>query len=307
MKKYNIIFIFLAAILIGGCEQYEDYKVDYKFSSFYFPYQKPLRTVVMGKGMDFEVGVVLGGRRDNQQKETVQYEIDTTLLDGTGLEPLPEDYYTLSNESQMVIPSGSINGRVTVELDSALFVDDTTSHEVTYALPFKITEASVDSVLRGDYNESTGSYEVGPKDYTIVAIKYINSYHGTYYHKGIEYVYDADDNPVDTNVFSFPNLINNFTWDLNTAGPNQLITTGIGGNHSGNYAMKLLLDGGNVRIENVDDSQSEITSVVGGSSSYDPEKQEFYLDYSYTDSDGMRHEAMDTLVFRDNGMEFETW
>lgn len=311
MKKCNIIIlVLLVAIAFSSCEQYEDYKTDYKYSTVYFPYQQPLRTVVMGEGLDFEVGVVLGGRRDNQQRETVQYELDISLLAGTGLRLLPEEYYTLSDESQMVIPSGSIFGRVTVNLDSSQFVNDSLSYQTTYALPLRITESSVDSVLQGEYNEATGEYEVAPKDYTVVAIKYINPYHGTYYHKGVDYTYNSEDQPVDTSIYSFPNLVNNFTWKLETRGPQTVMTNGIGGNTSGDggtYAMKLNVDGTDVTLENVADGLSDITSVGGNSASYDPENETFYLEYSYTDNQGLRHEVSDTLIFRDHGLEFETW
>jgi len=308
--KYNLILVLLLAIAIGGCEDYEDYKTDFEYSSVYFPYQQPLRTVVMGEGLDFEVGVVLGGRRDNQQQETVEYELDISLLAGTGLKLLPEDYYTLSDDSQMLIPAGSIHGRVTVDLDSAAFVDDPESYQTTYALPFRIVEASVDSVLRGDYNEATGEYEIKPKDYTIVAVKYINPYHGTYYHKGVDYTYDAEGNPTDTSNYSFANLVDHFTWDLQTIGPKRVQTTGIGSLSDGDggmYVMNLHVDGSQVTIENAAGSVSDITTLEEESASYDAQEQTFYLEYSYTDSDDLLHEVTDTLVFRDRGMKFETW
>ncbi len=310
MKKYNIALVWLLVIAFIGCEKYEDYISDFDYTTVYFPYQDPLRTVVMGEGLDFEVGVVLGGRRDNQQQETVRFEKDIALLSGTGLRLLPEEYYSLSDDLQMIIPAGSIFGRITVTLDSSLFVNDTLSYETNYALPLRITETTADSILQGSYNEATGQYDVAPKDYTVVAIKYINPYHGSYYHKGREFVYDPGGMLVDTNVYSLPNLVNNFTWDLDTRGPEELFTTGIGSymsNGQGTYAMKLIIDGNDVSIQNVDDPLSDITTVVGGSSSYDPENRMFYLDYSYTDSDSMRYESTDTLFFRDNGLEFETW
>ena len=309
MKKYNYIIIILLAILIG-CEKYEDYQVDFDYSTVYFPYQQPLRTLVMGDGLNFEVGVVLGGRRDNQQQETVQYEIDSSLLKDTGFELLPDDYFSLSNEKEMIIPAGSIHGRVTVTLDSSKFLNNELSHLNTYALPFKITETSVDSILQGFYNEATESYDIFPKDYTIVVVKYINEYHGTYYHKGKEYIFDPENNPVDTIIYSSRNLVDNSTWDIITTAPFEVITTGIGKNSSGNspndYAMKLIVDGTEVSFMNVEESQSAITSVVGESGIYNVEDKEFYLEYSYTDDDFV-HEVTDTLVFRDKGLKFELW
>ncbi len=310
MKKYNIILFFLFIIAFSDCERYEDYITDFDYTTIYFPYQNPLRTVVMGDGLDFEVGVVIGGRRDNQQQETVKFEKDIALLSGTDLRLLPEEYYSLSDESKMVIPPGSIFGRITVSLDSSLFVNDTLSYKATYALPLRITETTADSILQGVYNEAAGQYEIAPKDYTVVAVKYINPYHGSYYHKGREYVYDQGGTLVDTIVYSLPNLVNNFTWDLDTRGPNKLLTTSIGSHISdgqGTYAMVIIVDGTNVTIQNVNDTLSDITTVVGESSSYDAINRIFYLDYSYMDEDSMRYESTDTLVFRDNGMKFETW
>ena len=59
MKRLLALAIFAVAFLSGSC--YDDYVKDHDHTSIYIAYQYDLRTFVVGEGMNFDVGAVLGG------------------------------------------------------------------------------------------------------------------------------------------------------------------------------------------------------------------------------------------------------
>ncbi|MBN2698429.1 MAG: DUF1735 domain-containing protein [Bacteroidales bacterium] len=175
MKKL-ILFLLITALL-NSC--YDEYRLDYEYSSVAFSYvtggsNEPgvlWRSVVKDEGLQLDVGIYLSGILENTKERWADFEIDATLLDGTPYTLMPESYYSLSNTGRFVIPSGEYIGRVTVTLDSMQFMNDelTTTHH--YAIPFRLTETSEDSILA---TQST----------QIVVVKYINHYEGFYIHSG---------------------------------------------------------------------------------------------------------------------------
>jgi len=185
MKKL-LIFV-LAAILLNSC--YDPYRLDYEYSSVAFAYGLSTsgepdvlyRTVVKDEGLSLDFGVYLAGILDNKEDRWADFEIDPSLLDGTDYELMPDNYYSMSNTSRFDIPSGSYVGRITITLDSALFVNDTLSVEPVYAIPFRLTDTSEDSIL------STQSTQ-------ILVLKYINHYEGYYYHVGSFETIDPEGN-----------------------------------------------------------------------------------------------------------------
>ena len=90
MKKINILYYVLCVLLMSSC--YEDYAKDYDYSTTYFASQRPLRTVIADRNMQIRVGVAIGGKRDVDMNDWVEFEIDPALLAGTGLEILPKEY-----------------------------------------------------------------------------------------------------------------------------------------------------------------------------------------------------------------------
>lgn len=57
MKK--LIATMVLTLLMISC--YEDYLLDYPYTSICFPIQQDVRTFVVGEGMKFKVGATLGG------------------------------------------------------------------------------------------------------------------------------------------------------------------------------------------------------------------------------------------------------
>jgi len=212
-KTLTFLTLVLAAICSTAC--YEDFVKDYGSTATYFASQKPLRTVISGRDMTIEVGAVVGGKREGWDKDYCKFELDEALLDGTGLTMMPEEYYKLSDASKMKIYKSNIPlMKVTVEFTDA-FYDDPESLTAKYALPFKIVETSLDSVLVD-------------KNYTVVAVKYISNYAGTYYVRGQYSELDSEGEPIDTVSYQSVDLSKASTKAATTLSANKIRFAGIG-------------------------------------------------------------------------------
>lgn len=269
IRTISIVGILIVALI--SCEKYDDYIVDYKFSAVYFATQKPLRTIVAYDEMNFKVGVALGGKRANGDNEYAEFVIDESLLEdedivkGNDFLLMPSEYYTLSNDSRMDIPAGEFIGDITVTLNKEQFTADELSITNTYAIPLRITNTSTDSIL-------------SDKVYSILVIKYISEYHGTYYHKGIQTEVDENGDVVEKTLYSDSDLINNATWDIKTVNATTLSTPKAGTFGNGKLILsvdktsnKVLITSGNNNIE-----------ITGQSGTYNPGDRQFYLDYDFT-------------------------
>ncbi len=212
MKK--ILAILLFAVFLSAC--YDDYRLDYEYTTVGFSTVDGgsnmdgvlYRTAVMGEGMFVDVGIYVGGVIENEQERVVNFELDESLLDGTDLTMMPEEYFSLSDAGQFVIPKGSHVGRIRVQLDSVRFADDLSTLAPTYALPFVITGTNdADSVLE------TGSSK-------IVVIKYMSGKAG-FYDQELSYTTRTTDGTVLSSA-EVTNVI-----EYVTTGPQSLISDGI--------------------------------------------------------------------------------
>lgn len=293
MKKILLACVGLLGLFLQSC--YDDYKTDFEFTSTYFSLQTPLRTLVMedGKDLSFEVGVVLSGKYTNDQKEVVDFSMPSTMLDGTGLELLPSSYYEISNTGQFVIEKGTILGTVKITLTDD-FVNDPLAHTTHYALPFKITDASVDSVLAG-------------KDSTIVAVKYQNKYYGAYWLKGVDYTLDDTDAKVDTFKYSEEDLVSNLYFITETTAKDTTVVKYLGADKSGNNSLKMgIKDDGSLVVLAHNTKAADVITDVAGTGKYDKENKIITLDYIYV-KDAVKHQVKDTLYHFDTPMSVETW
>lgn len=298
MKQF-IILLSTVLFTLTSCEKYEDYLYDYEYSATYFAMQKPVRTLVQSDDMRLKVGVARAGVRENTREEVVNFEIDESLLAETTFTLLPENYYTLSDNSKMVIPAGEFLGLVDVDINEEAFMADPLAHNKTYALPLQITETTADSTLRNTEDPMAG------KDYTILVIKYISNMHGYYYHKGNEYIYDTEGNAIDTIKYSDEELVRNEVWDVLTAGKDSVVTNGIGGNTGGSYKMALVRTGTDLSVQGL--AGTAVETIQDNGSSFNLNEQLFTLDYEYTDGDGNRHHIQEELIFRNDGILLEEW
>lgn len=306
------IIISLCVAFFFSCEKYEDFTSDFDYTSVYFAYQNPVRTVY-ANNLEIEVGVVLGGKRMNDKDETVAYRIAPELLTNKSIVGnnnfimLPTDYFTLSSPDQFIIPKGEFLGKTKLVLNADKFLNDPLATSNTYAVPLLITTTSLDSIIVGENNATR-------KDYSIVVIKYVHNLHGVYYHRGQRTKYDKNtDSLID--VYRYvteeqeEEFIQNIVWDMFTVDNQTLRTNGVGEkttSSDGKYAMEITVDSdNNVSITNT--SQSLIDNIVDlGGSIYNSSKKAFYLNYEYVD-DNHRYVMKDTLYFRNNNLKLELW
>lgn len=315
--KAKLFFLLTVILSLTSCQKYEDFIEDFDYSTTYFAYQKPVRTV-FSDDLSIEIGVVLGGKRENKTDERVTFQIEPEMLqdvDYVGsnqFKLLPEDYYSLSDNNCIIIPKGKFLGTVRLTLNKEKFLMDPLAVESTYALPIRITESSTDQILKGDIEAG-----IAAKDYTIVVIKYISEYHGVYYHRGQRTSYDNLGNMIETLKYVGEHeediYIKNLVWNLGTINASSLTTDGVAEFLSGTskYSMVLNINENNsVSIsDNLSPGSSQITGIKDlGDSKYDREKKQFYLNYEYIDeASGIRYVMADTLIYRNTEMELELW
>lgn len=210
--KNKLIIIFALSFAFIACDNQENEFDDYGKTSLYFPFQTPVRTLILGEydlgfnendnNSRFEIGVTMSGVYKNEKDRKVHFElapdmIDASLLEGVdsvNVKVLPASYYTIEQESPLTIPVGSIKGRIPVQLNDAFFDDPQAFAEygeVHYVIPLRITQnENLDTLLMGTpivenpIKIRDEDWSPLPKDYTLYGIKFINRYHGTYLRRG---------------------------------------------------------------------------------------------------------------------------
>jgi len=291
--------VILLIALINGCA-YDDFKEDYEFSTVYFTNQILKRSFVEDEINKIKIGVVLGGKRTNAKDEWVSYTIDTSGLGNTSYELLPEKYYTLSNDEQFIISSGNYIGEVSMKINESFFEDSLACKE-HYAIPFRLTETSADSIHSG-------------KDSLLLIMNFEAKIFGTYYHNGQVIRKNPDDGTiVDTIRYHEEEPVTNKKniWTLYTSKSKTVHTRGLG-----QYAPSDLT-GFYIRL-NEDNSLElmEDTSLISlgydwkfeetneENNYYDPETRKLFLNYKFNDvSKGYDCYVHDTLIFRNRMLD----
>jgi hypothetical protein len=223
----NLLFVsFISLLACSSCSNKDSVFPDYKYTAVYFPYQTPIKTLVLGEdiydnSLDNEhkclIMATMGGVYENTKNVTLTVIVDTTLAghlkfesaSGDDVLVMPDNYYSLPSgkDKQIVIPSGKMMGGLEVQLTDAFF-QDPRSIKNTFVIPLRIDGVSnADSILSGKSDmdkpdrRKAGDWVTVPKDYVLYAVKYINPYHGTYLRRGIEDVKGAGGNTaLDTTV-----------------------------------------------------------------------------------------------------------
>jgi len=224
IMKNKLIIIFALSFAFIACDNQENEFDDYGKTSLYFPFQTPVRTLILGEydlgfnendnNSRFEIGVTMSGVYKNEKDRKVHFElapdlIDASLLEGVdsvNVKVLPASYYTIEQESPLTIPVGSIKGRIPVQLNDAFFDDPQAFAEygeVHYVIPLRITKIEdLDTLLMGTpivenpIKIRDEDWSPLPKDYTLYGIKFMNRYQGTYLRRGADRIVGSSDNNV---------------------------------------------------------------------------------------------------------------
>jgi len=268
-----------------------------------------VRTFVVGEGMKIEIGVSLGGVRENSRDRVVDYQLDGTLINAealaalksgasyiktaialvTELQQLPSNYYTVSDNNKFILRKGEHSGTVTIRPDSARFLADVATLVPTFAIPFRITNADADTVLV-------------TKDFAVIAVKYENMLFGHYWHGGVTIEKDASGNVVSEKKYytSIPSP-DSKAWTLKTVEPFALVTNGVSDISSSSKAeFKITLDGSTITISPVEGATYQV--MPDGASAFNQAKllqnRKLFLNYKYQNAAGNWCYARDTLTFR---------
>src|SRR5512133_2960714 len=111
MKK--IFLIILTVFVLFACRNFDIKHPDFDYTTGYFPYQFPVRTLVLGdyiydnandNAHKFVVSVAMGGVYDNTKDRVFAITVDNNLCNnilfkagGDQIKALPSNYYTLSS------------------------------------------------------------------------------------------------------------------------------------------------------------------------------------------------------------------
>ena len=336
MKK---IFCLLSIVtLLAGCENRDVDFPDFAFQAVYFPFQTPVRTLILGdeeigdNSIDrehaFSVGVAIGGMYQNTKDReiTIEFapELAVNIKDaGTGknLELLPAQYYS-ATFNKIIIPAGSFFGKLRVNLTDAFFADSLATG-LRYVIPLRITDAKGDSILSGMPATSVTSPDpripsdwlVPPKNWVLFAVKYINPYHGVYLLRGKR---TNVNNSSDVVIYSARFIDDNDMTKLTTRSLTESYMSTVGGTNkesaNAKYSMKLIFNEANKSVT-VSRRNAATVSVNGTgkfyskadeqAESYNGKKHRtIYLDYTYVDGSNT-YQVNDSLVFVDTDMKFE--
>ena len=337
MKKVLLIAFVLLAIFTA-CNKEQEFK-DYKYTTVYFPYQSPIRTLVLGEDLfdntldnqyKFKVMATMGGVYENKKDVTINLEVDNSLAErlrfgspsGDSVYALPASYYTLPRDRRIVINPGEIMAGLEVQLTDAFFQDPRSVNN-TFVIPFRITSVNgADSILGGKSSVATPDrrrptdWAVAPKDYVLYAIKYINPYHGTYLRRGVDVVRGNGNTALDTNIVyraqfvEKDELANLVTLSLNQA------SLSLNAKNKGNVnqPFRAILNFDNQGKITVSKPDTVSTYTVSGNGEFvkkgdawgnqprDVIRLQYQVNFGAT-----THSFSDTIVLRDRGVKFETF
>lgn len=340
MKKL-ILLSCIVLVILSSCSNKEALFPDYKYSTVYFPYQSPIKTLVLGEdiydnSLDNQhkclIMATMGGVYENKKNITLSVVVDPALSQnlkfesaaGDAVVTMPESYYTLPSgkDQKLLIPAGKFMGGLEVQLTDAFF-QDPRSVKNTFVIPMRITGVeNADSVLSGKTNLSNpdrrnpGDWITLPKDYVLFAVKYINPYHGTYLRRGIDNVKGAGGNTaLDTTVaYHAPYVEKDELCNMVTTSLSD-VTVSLNAKNRGNVNLPFQLvlhfdNQGKCSIANPATASYTITGtgeLVKKGDMWGNEKRDvLYLQYQ-ADFGTTTHAFKDTIVLRDRGVKMETF
>lgn len=337
MKKYNllsILFIGLFALLVASCKNDDKNFPDFDYSTVYFAYQYPVRTIVLGEdtydtSLDNEhkckIYATMGGVYSNSKKIDIDFVVDNSLCDNlyfedeTPVKAMPSTYYKLADNQ--ISLNRELNGGVLVELTDAFFADKDALKN-TYVIPLRMTDVvNADSILSGKAtvdnpirtNETHWLYQ--PKDYVLYCLKYINTWDANYLRRGVDVI--TKDGVTTTNVRHKQYVENDEECSMSTNTINSTVfpvKTAIRG--EGGDLTTLTCD---LILTFNDKDECTITSgtpdfTASGTGTFvkrgdknswgNKDRDVIYLDYNI-DFNVQQYATKDTLVVRDRGIKLE--
>lgn len=335
MKKIIRLSLFIGVLSVAlfSCHNKEVVFPDFAYTTTYFPFQYPVRTLTLGdyyfdnendNNLRFEISATMGGVYENKEDRLVDFEVDNSLVDNMfigsqQLLPLPSQYYSfVGGKNSLVIPKGELSGSIMVQLTDD-FLNDPDAVGPTgavYVIPVRITNSTTDSVLVGkptvddpDYRVAD-DWEVAPKNFTLFGINFVNQYHGNYLLRGKSV---QEGGPDGTTVYRKLDVESDRVIEVNSASRNTVTYTKEisrnTGSSPGDFTMLITFDDqGNGQITKDPSSGFDVTGtakfVKDAESWGGKPRSAIYLDYVVNDGTYL-NTAKDTLVYRDKGVYFQ--
>jgi len=333
MKKLILISGIVTA-LFASCSNKELSFPDYKYTTVYFPYQSPVRTLVLGKDqfdntLDNEhkctIMATLGGVYQNSKDISIGISVDPTLCNnlkfdqgGNNVIAMPSSYYILPKDMTIRIPSGSMQGGIEVQLTDDFFADPRAVTN-TFVIPLRMNNVTnADSILSGKSDLTApdpriaGNWVTTPKNYILYAIKYINPWHGNYLRRGVEVI---KDNAGDTAVTYHTQFVETdqlcSMGTLSMSADSLLLNAKSRTNQDIPFQLLLTFDSnGKCTVKNIPSASYSLTGsgefVKDGDAWGNQKRDVLHLKYT-VDFGTSTHSFSDTLVMRDRGVKFETF
>ena len=333
--KTRFLMLLAFVVVFAACENQENDFDDFGSTAVYFPFQTPARTIIQGRydlginendnNQKFEISLTMGGVFTNDVNRRVGFRLAPELLsDVENVTELPQNYYTIETESPVTIPSGSIKGKISVQLTDAFFDDPLSfagDNDVHYVVPLKITNyENLDSLLTGvklvdnPIKIRDEDWDPLPKDYTLFGIKFMNEYQGIYLRRGADVMTNGA-GEVTTSEYRAEFIERDELTNLTTTGRSNV-------SYINRVRRGELNSPGDVSIELLFSSDDTCTVVSSGDDPYNvsgsgrfvedgdewggERRNVIYLDYTYTDAvNSETHAVRDTLVIRNRDVKFE--
>jgi hypothetical protein len=339
MKKLIYISL-MVSFIFTACENRDREFPDYDYTTVYFAYQSPVRTLVLGEDMydntldnahKCKIMATMGGVYENNADRILDVAVDNSLTDnllfndgsGRHILPMPSNYYSLAGDMQIVIPSGSISGGIEVQLTDAFFADSL-SIENTYVIPLRIESVTnADSILSGKSSKSApklfdpADWSVEPKNYILYCVKYVNPWHGSYLRRGLDEGKGSSGNTaLDTTIVYHNQYVErDQVVKLVTVSMDEvslsLATRDKGNSNDIPFELRLVFDSAGKC--NISASKGAAYTVSGngelvkdGDMWGNEERDVLHLKYN-VDFGTSVHTFTDTLVIRDRGVAFESF
>lgn len=328
------LFIYLALVAIGlsSCENQEAEFPDFDYQTVYFAHQSPARTVTLGEDLFVDntldnqhrisIKAIMGGAYTNDKEIIIDFEVDESLCDdlyyegGAKVVPMPAAYYELASD-KIIIPAGSIQGGVEVQLTDAFFADPNSLGN-NYVIPLVLTNVQgADSILQGSPavenpdRLADADWSVKPKDYVLYTVKYINPWHANYIRRGEDQITDGDglkNTVVRREQYVERDEVVQITTNSLSTSSLPLIIKDEGGNNV-NFTLSLTFgEDGSCAVSG---SSAAYSATGAGKFVSKGEKNSFggkdrdalYLDYTVEFHDlDLTYATKDTLVVRDRGV-----
>lgn len=337
MKQFKFLTILcagLTALLATSCKNQDVEFPDFDYTTTYFAYQYPVRTIVLGEdtydtSLDnlhkCKIYATMGGVYANDKLINIDFVVDNTLCNnlyfsatGPAVQAMPANYYTLGGNK--IALDHALMGAVDVQLTDAFFADNNALQN-TYVIPLRMTNVvNADSILSGVPKTvnaprcNSALWDIQPKDYVLYCVKFINQWHANYLRRGVDAI-TVGTAAATTNVRHQQYVESDAVCSLTTASLTTVKFPVTVVNTSGtNETCTLLLTFDNQGKCTVSSATSGFTASGNGSfvkrgdknSWGNKDRDALYLDYKI-DMTGKSYATKDTLVVRDRGVKMETF